>query len=207
MVKAGTNKVNLFKGLSTRRVKKDPHEEEGSDGKSSVRSDDAECVYPLETDSLDDSDEEEEAKEGKTSKIGKSLRYETLAHANHAGLFYSSTSSSEDEDWVYYNHRKIDTGNSCYDASATSVSKSNQSSLNSSMDRILPWRKRKMSFKSSKAKGEPLLKRHYGDEGGDDIDYDRRQLCSSDESTFGVDTISSHFLANWIYEKYFMMQF
>ncbi|KAK6147357.1 hypothetical protein DH2020_018269 [Rehmannia glutinosa] len=46
---------------------------------------------------------------------------------------------------------------------------------------ILPWRKRKLSFRSPKAKGEPLLKKAYGEEGGDDIDYDRRQL-SSDES-------------------------
>ncbi|XP_023739320.1 uncharacterized protein LOC111887381 [Lactuca sativa] len=45
---------------------------------------------------------------------------------------------------------------------------------------ILPLKKRKLNFKSP-PKGEPLLKKDYGEEGGDDIDFDRRQL-SSDES-------------------------
>ncbi|KAE8681844.1 hypothetical protein F3Y22_tig00111303pilonHSYRG00077 [Hibiscus syriacus] len=53
--------------------------------------------------------------------------------------------------------------------------------LPSSKRSILPWRKRKLSFRSPKVKGEPLLKKSYGDEGGDDIDFDCRQL-SSDES-------------------------
>ncbi|CAI9091420.1 OLC1v1026451C1 [Oldenlandia corymbosa var. corymbosa] len=185
--KTGSGKVNIFKGLSARRVKKDGREEDGSDGKSSTKSDDAEYVYPFDTDSVDDdTDKEDEATDGKASKSRKSVGYETLAQANHAGgLFYCSTSGSEDEDWIYYNHHKMDTGNSCYDNSDTSVPKTNQTTLNSPIDKILPWRKRKVSFKSSKAKGEPLLKRHYGDEGGDDIDFDRRQLCSS-ESSFGV---------------------
>ncbi|CAI9292641.1 unnamed protein product [Lactuca saligna] len=45
---------------------------------------------------------------------------------------------------------------------------------------ILPWKKRKLNFKSP-PKGEPLLKKDYGEESGYDIDFDRRQL-SSDES-------------------------
>lgn len=185
-LKASLRKVNLFKGLSTRRPKKESREDEGSDGKISVRSEDAPYIYPLDTDSLDDSDEEGEAKEGKDTHIRKSLSYETLKSANHAGsLFYSSTSSSEDEDWIFYSRDKEDVGNLSHDDPIASVSITSQS-LNSSVRRILPWRKRKMSFKSSIAKGEPLLKKHYGDEGGDDIDYDRRQLSSSDESSFAL---------------------
>ncbi|KAL3523693.1 hypothetical protein ACH5RR_016527 [Cinchona calisaya] len=185
--KTGLNKVNFLRGLSTRRAKKESREDEGSDGKSSVRSEDAECVYPLDTDSVDDWDEEGEQKEEKDSHIKKSFSYETLAYANHAGqLFYSSTSNSEDEDLIYYSHHNVDAGNLFHDNSITSASKSNQSYRSASMHRIFPWRKRKMSFKSSKAKGEPLLKKYYGDEGGDDIDYDRRQLSSSDESSFGL---------------------
>ncbi|KAL0346939.1 UNVERIFIED_CONTAM: hypothetical protein Scaly_1709900 [Sesamum calycinum] len=56
-----------------------------------------------------------------------------------------------------------------------------QQLIHNSKRSILPWRKRKLSFRSPKAKGEPLLKKAYGEEGGDDIDFDRRQL-SSDES-------------------------
>ncbi|CAI9293671.1 unnamed protein product [Lactuca saligna] len=44
---------------------------------------------------------------------------------------------------------------------------------------ILPWKKRKLNFKSPPM-GEPLLKKDYGEEGGDDIDFDRRQLSSNE---------------------------
>lgn len=57
---------------------------------------------------------------------------------------------------------------------------------------ILPWRKRKLSLRSLKAKGEPLLKKAYGEEGGDDIEYDRRLLTSFDESVSEVN-FSSYF--------------
>ncbi|CAA6658444.1 unnamed protein product [Spirodela intermedia] len=39
-----------------------------------------------------------------------------------------------------------------------------------------PWRKRKLSFRSPKARGEPLL---YGEEGGDDIDWPPAQLLTN----------------------------
>ncbi|KAK4371749.1 hypothetical protein RND71_007133 [Anisodus tanguticus] len=51
--------------------------------------------------------------------------------------------------------------------------------LQNSKRSILPWRKRKLSFRSPKSKGEPLLKKDNGEEGGDDIDFDRRQLSSN----------------------------
>ncbi|CAH1430453.1 unnamed protein product [Lactuca virosa] len=52
---------------------------------------------------------------------------------------------------------------------------------------ILPCKKRKLNFKSP-PKGEPLLKKDYDEEGGDDIDFDRRQL-SSDESLVNLPQI------------------
>ncbi|CAA2970227.1 uncharacterized protein LOC111375167 isoform X1 [Olea europaea var. sylvestris] len=170
--KASLKRVNIFRGLSSRRAKKTGNEEEGSDERSSVRSDE---IYPLDTDSLDDS-EEGDSEEGKEDSSGrKSFSYGTLAYANCAGTTsYTNSSGSEDEDWVYYSHRKLDVGKM-----------SEQSILQNSKRRVLPWRKRKLSFRSPKVKGEPLLKKHYGEEGGDDIDFDRRQLSSSDESTFG----------------------
>lgn len=47
-----------------------------------------------------------------------------------------------------------------------------------SMRSLLSWKKRKLSFRSPRARGEPLLNKAYGEEGGDDIDFDRRQLCT-----------------------------
>nr|XP_009771276.1 PREDICTED: uncharacterized protein LOC104221840 isoform X2 [Nicotiana sylvestris] len=183
-LKAGLLKVKFLKGLSARQHKKACHEEEGSDGRNSVRSEDTDYGYPLDTDSFDDS-EEGDSEEGKEDgSVRKSFSYETLAYANHAsGSLYSNTSSSEDEDLVHHSNHISDAGHG-YPADTTAALQ-NQTAEQSSKRRILPWKKRKLSFRSPKTKGEPLLKKHYGEDGGDDIDFDRRQLCSSDESSSG----------------------
>ncbi|XP_049354557.1 uncharacterized protein LOC125819087 isoform X2 [Solanum verrucosum] len=186
-LKAGLQKVKFFKALSIRRHKKAYHEEEGSsDGRNSVRSEDPNYVYPVDTDSLDDDSEDGESEEGmEDTSVQKSFSYETLVYANHAGgSFCSNTSSSDDdEDLVHYSHHISDTRHKYPED--TTAALQNQSAEQSSKRSILPWRKRKLSFRSPKTKGEPLLKKHYGEDGGDDIDFDRRQLCSSDESSSG----------------------
>ncbi|KAL3323880.1 hypothetical protein AABB24_038183 [Solanum stoloniferum] len=183
-LKAGLQKVKLFKGLSTMRRKKACHEEEGSDGRNSVRSDDTDLVYPVDTDSLGDSEEGESDEVKEDMSMRKSFSYETLAYAKHAGgSCNTNTSGSEDEDLIFYSHHKSVAGR-VYAEGATGEGH-NQYSQQSSKRKILPWRKRKLSFRSPKPKGEPLLKKHYGEEGGDDIDFDRRQLSSSDESSSG----------------------
>lgn len=181
-IKAGLRKVKIFTGyVSTRRAKKACREEEGSEGRCSARSEDGEDNYPFDSESLDDLEEGESDEIKEDSTVRKSFSYGTLASANYAGgPFPSSTTiNDEDEDWVYYSNRKSDVGCSHSDDYTPSVSA--PSLLQSSKRSILPWRKRKLSFRSPKAKGEPLLKKAYGEEGGDDIDFDRRQL-SSDES-------------------------
>ncbi|KAK9282941.1 hypothetical protein L1049_011166 [Liquidambar formosana] len=185
-LKAGLRKVKIFKEyMSARRAKKACREEEGSDGRCSVRSMDGEYSYPFDTDSLDDFDEGESEESKEDSCVRKSFSYGTLTYANWAGgSFYSNTiSSGEDEDWIYYSNRKPDVG--CLHVGHSTASVPEQPLRQSSKRRILSWRKRKVSFRSPKAKGEPLLKKDYGEEGGDDIDFDRRQLSSSDESRFG----------------------
>lgn len=176
-IKAGLRKVKILtEYVSTRKSKKACCEEEGSEGRCSVRSEDGEYNYPFDSDSLDDFEdgESDEGKDG--SSVRKSFSYGKLAYANAGGLFYSSMRlNGDDEDWVYYSNRKSDAG--CLQMEDLSEPSLSQSSKRS----ILPWRKRKLSFRSPKAKGEPLLKKAYGEEGGDDIDFDRRQL-SSDES-------------------------
>ncbi|KAI7746237.1 hypothetical protein M8C21_000402, partial [Ambrosia artemisiifolia] len=100
----------------------------------------------------------------------KSFSYGTLAYAN-------CTTGSVHEDGVYYSNRKSDVGCSQNDDSDASVSEPyvipNQKRV------IFPWKKRKMNLRSPKTKGEPLLKKAYAEEGGDDIDFDRRQLSSA----------------------------
>lgn len=191
-LRAGLEKVNIFKGLSSRGHKKTCHEDEGSDSRSPVRSEDTEYNYPVDTDSFGESEEGESEEGAEDSNMRKSFSYEALAYANHAGgSYYSNTSGSEDEDLIYYSHQKSDTGHMYPEDATRSVL--DQSTQQSSKRRILPWGKKRLSFKSPKSKGEPLLKKHYGEEGGDDIDFDRRQLSSSDESS---STVSSRL---WLY--------
>ncbi|XP_038904638.1 uncharacterized protein LOC120090969 [Benincasa hispida] len=182
-LKAGLRKVKIFtEFVSTRKAKKEAcHEEEGSEGRCSAKSEDGESCYPFDSDSFDDI-EEGETDEGKEdTNIRKSFSYGTLAYANYAGGSYYSDMkiNGDDENLVYYSNRKSDVG--CSSMEDSTASASEQPLPQSSKRGLLPWRKRKLSFRSPKAKGEPLLKKAYGEEGGDDIDHDRRQL-SSDES-------------------------
>lgn len=180
-IKAGLRKVKIF--VSTRKAKKACHREaeaeEGGGRFSSFES----------SESLDLSEEaSDECKEDLMS-VRKSFSYGPLSYANGVGssLNRGAKISEEDEDWVYYSHRKSDVGGGgggggCSDVEDTSSGLVYETSSSLLPRRsILPWRKRKLSFRSPKAKGEPLLKKDNGEEGGDDIDYDRRQL-SSDEA-------------------------
>ncbi|XP_009121159.2 uncharacterized protein LOC103845990 [Brassica rapa] len=179
-IKAGLRKVKIF--VSTRKAKKACHREEAEEGRfSSFES----------SESLDLSEEaSDECKEDLMS-VRKSFSYGPLSYANGVGSSFNRGKkvSEEDEDWVYYSHRKSDVGGGgggggcCSDVEDASAGLVYETSSSSLLQRrsILPWRKRKLSFRSPKAKGEPLLKKDNGEEGGDDIDYDRRQL-SSDEA-------------------------
>ncbi|KAG8645359.1 hypothetical protein MANES_10G059300v8 [Manihot esculenta] len=180
-LKAGLRKVRIF-----RRTKRACHEEEGNEGKSCVKSED-ENNYAFDTYSLDDDAEAEVEGNDVNSSSRLSFNYETLAHANFTGRsFFSSTIfDSKDESWIYYNNGEPDMTSSFFGHSSASDYK--QSLRQSSKHRILPWRNGKLNFRTSKpkVKGEPLLKKDYREDGGDDIDFDRRQLSSSDESSFG----------------------
>ncbi|KAK1296978.1 hypothetical protein QJS10_CPB15g02193 [Acorus calamus] len=198
-LKAGLRKVKIFTDyVSARKAKKPCREDEGSEGICSAKSDEADYNYPFDTDSLDEVDEGDlEDEKNDTRSIRKSFNYGTLASANFIGRnFYSSTRiNGEFEDWVYYSNRKSDMGSSHAEELVSSASE--QSLTQVSKRSILPWRKRKLSFRSPKAKGEPLLKKAYGEEGGDDIDYDRRQLSSSDESlSLGWHKVDDDVIAN-----------
>ncbi|XP_065869983.1 uncharacterized protein [Euphorbia lathyris] len=141
-----------------RRTKKVPRKESLGSSEDVVESSD--------TDSVDD--EVEGTSEDSDTQL--SVNYETLAYANFArGSLHSS--------WIHSNNRPPSrVGTVC-----------EQPLKESSKQRILAWRSRKLPFRSSKPKveAEPLLKKDYGETGGDDIDFDRRQLSSSDESTSG----------------------
>ncbi|KAG2669515.1 hypothetical protein I3760_14G037900 [Carya illinoinensis] len=120
--------------------------------------------------------------------ISRPFSYETLAFANSArGLSYTNAiNNSQNDFWIYYSTSKLNVG--CRNIGNSHALISEQILRPNLKRNILSWKKRKLSFRIHKAKVEPLLKKHYGEVGGDDIDYDRRQLSSSgsDESSFGT---------------------
>lgn len=189
VLKAGLRKVRIFtEYVSTKRAKKVCLEEEGSDGRCSARSDEGDYTYPFDSESLDELEEGESDEVKEDPTVRKSFSYGTLASANSVGSVYSNMKSNNmDEDWVYYSNRKSDVG--CSKVEDTQASIPEQFVCVNSKRSILPWKKRKMSFRSPKARGEPLLKKDYGEEGGDDIDFDRRQLSSDESLSFWVRSI------------------
>ncbi|KAK1426175.1 hypothetical protein QVD17_14844 [Tagetes erecta] len=169
-LKSGLKKVkNLKEYVSIRRGKKASHVAEYDISES--RSDEGDYPNLVDFDSLDESHDGNM----ENATIRKSFSYGTLAYANWAG-------GSHFEDNMYYSNQKSD--DCCSPEEDLSASAFEQSVMQNTKRSILPWKKRKLNFKSPKPKGEPLLKKDYGEEGGDDIDFDRRQL-SSDESLVG----------------------
>ncbi|KFK24926.1 hypothetical protein AALP_AA8G042800 [Arabis alpina] len=188
VVKVGLRKMKTFNHCMSNRQasekessKKDESSGSGSETKSPERNLDSE--YPFDTDSLDEgdaaADESEENKEN--AIVAYPVDYNTLRYANWArGSFHADT-NPEDEDLIYYSHRRplAETGHGRDEVSNDVVGLDGQMSKK----KMLSWKKRKLSFRSVKQKGEPLLKKDCLEDGGDDIDFDRRQLSSSDEST------------------------
>uniref|UniRef100_A0ACD6A1E2 Uncharacterized protein n=1 Tax=Avena sativa TaxID=4498 RepID=A0ACD6A1E2_AVESA len=175
VIKAGLRKVKHITDLvSIRRSKKANRDDDNSD--KYVHSDGAE--YPCTIDSDDDLDDTQRDEDLGSSTVRKSFSYGSLQSVNYAGgLFYAHARiDGEHEDWIYYSHRKSDAG--YHVEKETSSTAEEQISVVMRRKRsILPWRKVKVP-----KKGEPLLKNKNGEEGGDDIDYDRRILTSSDGS-------------------------
>ncbi|WCJ19172.1 hypothetical protein M5689_001471 [Euphorbia peplus] len=138
---------------------------------------DVDSSSALDTDSLDDDDDDVDdiLKDGcRDSNTQVSVNYETIAYANFArGALNSS--------WVYYNDRMPS------EVGYPTATVCELPLKESSKRRILAWRRRKTNVQTLKPKveAEPLLKKDYGETGGDDIDFDRRQLSSSDESSLG----------------------
>ncbi|BBG96899.1 hypothetical protein Prudu_005852 [Prunus dulcis] len=145
-LKAGLRKVKILRDyVSFGKSKKACVEQDSSDSRSSARN------------SLDDDGREESEWSKEDSSVRQSISYETLAYANFAGgLFYSNTNSNgQDDFWVHYSNRKLDIGGLHVDNSSAPVCRPN--SWQSSKGRILQWKKRKLSFRSPKAKGSSLV--------------------------------------------------
>ncbi|XP_047322507.1 uncharacterized protein LOC124926346 isoform X2 [Impatiens glandulifera] len=147
----------------------------GEDGSVQNDDDDNEIVDPFDTESLDNDQEDEVANDNSNLQIASNCR--PLAYKNVAEDLFYSNASHVAADLVYYSNRRSETV-------STSV---NESLWMIPRRRLLLWRKRKLSFKSPAIEGEPLLKKQFAEEGGDDIDFDRRQLTSSHESSFMPD--------------------
>ncbi|KAK4793166.1 hypothetical protein SAY86_023601 [Trapa natans] len=192
-LKVGLQKVKIITDyVSSRRAKKACREEVDSEGRCSGQSEEGDFIYPIDSDCPEDSEGGDSLDESKdASSTRNSFSYGPLAYANFIGgpSYSSSRTVGDYEDLVYYSNRRSDVGSMPAEDLSALVYEEPQ--FQSSKLRILPWRKRKLSFRSPKPKGEPLLKKAYGEEGGDDIDFDRRQLSSDESHSHKVDEIPS----------------
>lgn len=171
VIRAGLDRVKIFRHcVSAGRPKEVFHEEDIN--RFYIKDKDSSQSSSLDSDSIEECGNED-------SCVRQPFGYEKLAHANRVAgsLLPGMKTDNEDECWIYC-------GN---DAGCLDIDNSHTMQQNS-MRKILSWRKRKLSFKSPKVKGEPLLKKHYGEDGGDDIDFDRRQLSTNE-------------LFSWVYSQ------
>ncbi|KNA21200.1 hypothetical protein SOVF_045500 isoform A [Spinacia oleracea] len=114
--------------------------------------------------------------------VQKSCSYGTLLHANFARGALDLGTNYGGDDLVYYRRHKPNVDISLSQDFGTPISE--QIIQRQSPIFGISWTKGKLSFKCRRVKGEPLLKKDYGEQGGDDIDFYCRQL-SSDESLAG----------------------
>uniref|UniRef100_A0A0A0KUQ2 Uncharacterized protein n=2 Tax=Cucumis sativus TaxID=3659 RepID=A0A0A0KUQ2_CUCSA len=167
VIRAGLDRVKIFRHcVSAGRSKEEVFHEEDIATVNGfyIKDKDSTQSSSLDSDSLDDSGNE-------GSCVWQPFGYEKLAHANRLLLPGTKNDKGDDECWIYCGN-----GAGCLEID----SDCSQTMQQNSMRKILSWRKRKLSFKSPKVKGEPLLKKHYGEDGGDDIDFDRRQLSTNE---------------------------
>lgn len=175
-------KANLFKGCVT-----SPKLDMGHQKQENVYQLSNSRMSGFDTDSVDDMNADGIFDQEHTTML-QPLSYGPLTFMNLGHSSYTDV-----DDWVYYSHRKPYADISVIETVDTSVQESFVPKI--PKHRFLSWRKRKLGFRSTKPKGEPLLKKDCRDDGGDDIDFDRRQITSSDESSYGV---CSYFLSSFV---------
>uniref|UniRef100_A0A7N0TQU6 C2 NT-type domain-containing protein n=1 Tax=Kalanchoe fedtschenkoi TaxID=63787 RepID=A0A7N0TQU6_KALFE len=180
----GRKKANLFKGCVTApKLEISYLQDEKSVGKCSNKSKVNESKFDFDTDSVEDLHEDGFSDEGQEeiSMLMSPLSYGPLTYVNFGHTV--SSYNSDVDDWIYYSNRTPHAESSLVNNAAASIEYPSVGQI--PKHRFLSWRKRKLGLRSTRPKGEPLLKKDCHDEGGDDIDFDRRQLTSSDESSFG----------------------
>ncbi|XP_058074425.1 uncharacterized protein LOC131223133 isoform X2 [Magnolia sinica] len=99
------------------------------------------------------------------------------------GSIASAATAAADGSAVYYSHGSGSEEVGLVSQSESSVSSVARSGLPPKGGGLLSWKRRRLSFRTGRRKEEPLLNKANGEDGGDDIDFARRQLgSSSDES-------------------------
>ncbi|MCO5558589.1 hypothetical protein L7F22_012174 [Adiantum nelumboides] len=123
-----------------------------------------------DTDSLDDP-EEDKASVGEAKMILQS--YGPLAGVN---LFIEGALPKLTDNTRHVEENlSSSTSSKAYSETSSSETSMSDSDQSTRMRSLLSWKKRKLSFRSrAAARGEPLLNKAYGEDGGDDIDRDRR---------------------------------
>lgn len=175
-LKAGLRKVRIFtEYVAVGRSKKASEGEDGSDDKLSPRSEECEFAESIDSASADEC-EEDGADYRLCSGYKKSLSYGTLAAANlvvEGILHLDSAEKVVGNNWMMTSIPSLELMPKLIEE--PSSSDSDHTLPQTSMRSLLSWKRRKVSFRVARERGEPLLNKACREEGGDDIDFDRRQ--------------------------------
>lgn len=179
--KPGHKKISILKALVLCRKPKKTACQIGyiSEENSSRRNISTWIKCPSGIDSLNDDHEDIKSITDDSSER-KSFNYGTLAYANCMTESFTAgmVTNKDNEGLIYYSQLNSGTGQSHIEEKKMFVSE--QLISDTSKRSVLSWR---LSFRHRKNKQEPLLKKSNAAEGGDDIDFVRRQLSSIERST------------------------
>ncbi|KAH9331527.1 hypothetical protein KI387_003635, partial [Taxus chinensis] len=160
----------------TKRPEKDSSDEDGSTYSKQSPLSSGGCESPQElydSDSIDDC-EDDKVDDGNVSNLYETFTYDNLAAVNHfaAAVYLDCRENGHGENELSLCKLIDEPSSSDSDPPTPQVSKR----------RLLSWRTGKFGFKSPRARGEPLLNKAYREEGGDDIDFWRRQETPPDDT-------------------------
>ncbi|KAH9552009.1 hypothetical protein CY35_09G042600 [Sphagnum magellanicum] len=157
------------------------------DGKFSPRSDESlqDASDLFDSDFAFDFDVEDYEDEVEDDHCERSLSYGTLVGVNlvvEGALPHDRDAEENETDKNLTIHSRSKSTSPPQVAASSeefSISESGELVPQGSLLRMLSWRKRKLNYRSTRSRGEPLLNKAYGEEGGDEIDWDRRQSSPS----------------------------
>ena len=93
-----------------------------------------------------------------------------VANRVEGDIYLDFREDGDDDNWIINHKASLESSSKVTEEPCPSDS--DYALAQPSMRSLLSWKKRKLNFRSPRARGEPLLNKSYGEEVGYDIEFD-----------------------------------